>query len=50
MAAEDKKVSPVKKMQGFPEVRFACFGGPPIIRILVYWGLYWGTPSTETAM
>ena len=20
------------------------FGGPPLIRILVYWGLYWGPP------
>ena len=26
---------------GFPEIRGTLFG-VPIIRIIVYWGLYWG--------
>ena len=28
---------------GFPKIK-ATFLGIPIIRILVFWGLYWGPP------
>ena len=28
---------------GFPKIR-GTFFGVPIIRIIVFWGLYWGSP------
>ena len=30
------------RVYGFPKIRGTAFGGP-IMRTIVYWGLYWGT-------
>ena len=27
-----------------PKIGGTIFGGSPVIRILVFWGLYWGPP------
>ena len=32
-----------KAIQRFPKIR-GTFLGAPVIRILVFWGLYWGPP------
>ena len=31
-------------VSAFPKIRGAIFSGIPIIRIRVFWGLYWGPP------
>ena len=33
----------LKAMWGFPKIRGTIWG-VPIIRIIVFWGLYWGPP------